>query len=82
MSRIVKLTKNAYIYIYIFNHIQAYNLQCYQCNSDDDELCPAIGPFDEEKNALVDCYGLESVTPGHICVKISKSSPDTLYGRI
>ena len=57
-------------------------LQCYQCDSREDEFCPAFGRFDETKNALVDCYGLESATPGHMCVKISKSSPDTLYGRI
>lgn len=55
-------------------------LQCYQCNSEEDDFCPAFGYFDETKNALVDCYGLESATPGHMCVKISKSSPDTLYG--
>ena len=30
---------------------------------------------------MVDCYGLESATPGHMCVKISKSSPDTLYAK-
>ena len=57
-------------------------LQCYQCDSRDDEFCPAFGRFDETKNALVDCYGLESATPGHMCVKISKSSPDTLYGQL
>ncbi len=56
------------------------SLQCYQCDSREDEFCPAFGRFDETKNALVDCYGLESATPGHMCVKISKSSPDTLYG--
>ena len=57
------------------------SLQCYQCDSAEDEFCPAFGFFDETKNALVDCYGLESATPGHMCVKISKSSPDTLYGK-
>ena len=57
-------------------------LQCYQCDSRNDEFCPAFGWFDETKNALVDCYGLESATPGHMCVKISKSSPDTLYGKL
>ena len=56
-------------------------MQCYQCDSAEDEFCPAFGFFDETKNALVDCYGLESATPGHMCVKISKSSPDTLYGK-
>ncbi len=56
-------------------------LQCYQCDSRDDEFCPAFGRFDETKNALVDCYGLESATPGHMCTKISKNSPDTLYAR-
>ena len=59
---------------------RANSLQCYQCDSAEDEFCPAFGFFDETKNALVDCYGLESATPGHMCVKISKSSPDTLYG--
>ena len=57
-------------------------MQCYQCDSREDEFCPAFGRFDETKNALVDCYGLESATPGHMCVKISKSSPDTLYGKV
>ncbi len=56
-------------------------LQCYQCDSAEDSFCPAFGYFDETKNAMVDCYGLESATPGHMCVKISKSSPDTLYAK-
>ncbi len=60
---------------------KANSLQCYQCDSAEDDFCPAFGWFDETKNALVDCYGLESATPGHMCVKISKSSPDTLYGK-
>jgi len=64
--------------IFIWNQVNG--LQCYQCDSSEDPFCPAYGFFDETKNAMVDCYGLESATPGHMCVKISKSSPDTLYG--
>lgn len=62
------------------NKFKVNCLQCYQCDSREDDYCPAFGFFDETKNAMVDCYGLESATPGHMCVKISKSSPDTLYG--
>ena len=55
-------------------------IQCYQCSSEEDEFCPAFGKFDETKNALVDCFSLESFVPGHMCMKMVKESYDTFYG--
>jgi len=43
-------------------------IQCYQYSSEEDEFCPAFGKFDETKNALVDCFSLESYVPGHMYV--------------
>jgi hypothetical protein len=57
-------------------------IQCYQCSSEEDEFCPAFGKFDETKNALVDCFSLESYVPGHMCMKMVKESYDTFYGKI
>ena len=56
-------------------------IQCYQCSSEEDEFCPAFGKFDETKNALVDCFSLESYVPGHMCMKMVKESFDTFYGK-
>ena len=55
-------------------------IECYQCSSEEDEFCPAFGKFDETKNALVDCFSLESYVPGHMCMKMVKESYDTFYG--
>ncbi len=57
-------------------------IQCYQCSSEEDEFCPAFGKFDETKNAMVDCFSLESYVPGHMCMKMVKESYDTFYGKI
>ncbi|CAF4563974.1 unnamed protein product [Rotaria sp. Silwood1] len=56
-------------------------IQCYQCSSEEDEFCPAFGKFDETKNALVDCFSLESYVPGHMCMKMVKESYDTFYAK-
>lgn len=56
-------------------------IQCYQCSSEEDEFCPAFGKFDETKNALVDCFSLESYVPGHMCMKMVKESYDSFYGK-
>ena len=56
-------------------------IQCYQCSSEEDEFCPAFGKFDETKNALVDCFSLESYVPGHMCMKMVKRSFDSFYGK-
>ncbi|CAF1588175.1 unnamed protein product, partial [Didymodactylos carnosus] len=58
-----------------------FAIQCYQCSSEEDEFCPAYGKFDETKNALVDCFSLESYVPGHMCMKMVKESYDTLYAK-
>ncbi len=55
-------------------------IQCYECNSQEDEFCPAFEKFDETKNALVDCFSLESNIPGHMCMKMVKESYNTFYG--
>jgi len=55
-------------------------IQYYQCSSEEDEFCPAFEKFDETKNALVDCFSLESYGPGHMCMEMVKESYDTFYG--
>jgi len=56
-------------------------IQCYQCSSEEDEFCPAHGKFDVTKNALVDCFSLESYVPGHMCMKMVKESYDSFYAK-
>ncbi|CAF3065043.1 unnamed protein product [Rotaria socialis] len=62
-------------------HIPVDGIQCYQCSSEEDEFCPAFGKFDETKNALVDCFSLESYVPGHMCMKMVKESYDSFYAK-
>jgi hypothetical protein len=64
----------------LFSSSVVNGIQCYQCSSEEDEFCPAFGKFDETKNALVDCFSLESYVPGHMCMKMVKESFDTFYG--
>ncbi|CAF2254593.1 unnamed protein product [Rotaria magnacalcarata] len=69
-----------FVLIYIV-HIPVDGIQCYQCSSEEDEFCPAFGKFDETKNALVDCFSLESYVPGHMCMKMVKESYDSFYAK-
>ncbi|CAF2409880.1 unnamed protein product [Rotaria sp. Silwood2] len=69
-----------FVLIYIIQ-IPVDGIQCYQCSSEEDEFCPAFGKFDETKNALVDCFSLESYVPGHMCMKMVKESYDTFYAK-
>ncbi|CAF1131588.1 unnamed protein product [Adineta steineri] len=69
-----------FVLIYI-QQIPVDCIQCYQCSSEEDEFCPAFGKFDETKNALVDCFSLESYVPGHMCMKMVKESYDTFYAK-
>jgi len=50
-------------------------LQCYQCDSNEDESCPSWQPFDHNINALVDCMSFEAYTPGTFCLKVTRESP-------
>ncbi|XP_074649142.1 UPAR/Ly6 domain-containing protein crok-like [Tubulanus polymorphus] len=50
-------------------------IQCYQCDSNEDNSCPADRWFDQSMNALVDCGGFEAHVPGTFCVKIYQESP-------
>lgn len=50
-------------------------LQCYQCDSNEDDSCPSYVPFDLNINALVDCTSFEARTPGTFCLKITQQSP-------
>jgi hypothetical protein len=50
-------------------------LQCYQCDSNEDDSCPSWQPFDRNINALVDCMSFEARTPGTFCLKITRQSP-------
>lgn len=53
----------------------ASGLQCYQCDSNEDDSCPTHKPFDRNINALVDCQSFETRTPGTFCLKITRQSP-------
>ncbi|GFO23352.1 expressed conserved protein [Plakobranchus ocellatus] len=50
-------------------------IQCYQCDSNEDETCPSGYTFDTSVNAMLDCNGFEADVPGHFCVKIYQESP-------
>ncbi|ELT89658.1 hypothetical protein CAPTEDRAFT_211703, partial [Capitella teleta] len=50
-------------------------IQCYQCDSNEDQSCPSERPFDRNLNALVDCNSFEARTPGTFCMKITQQSP-------
>lgn len=50
-------------------------LQCYQCDSNEDESCPSWQPFDHNINALIDCMSFEAYTPGTFCLKVTRESP-------
>lgn len=50
-------------------------IQCYQCDSNEDETCPTGGKFDTTVNAMLSCNGFEADVPGQFCVKIYQESP-------
>jgi hypothetical protein len=50
-------------------------LQCYQCDSQEDDSCPSWQPFDRNINALVDCMSFEARIPGTFCLKVTQQSP-------
>jgi hypothetical protein len=50
-------------------------IQCFQCDSNEDDSCPSWQPFDRNINALVDCTSFEARTPGTFCLKITQQSP-------
>lgn len=52
-----------------------YTIQCYQCDSNEDETCPADRPFDKNINAMVNCGGFEAKVPGTFCLKVYQESP-------
>ncbi|XP_005097298.1 uncharacterized protein LOC101860650 [Aplysia californica] len=50
-------------------------IQCYQCDSNEDQTCPSGYGFDKTVNAMLDCNGFEADVPGQFCVKIYQESP-------
>ena len=50
-------------------------IQCYQCDSNEDETCPSGEKFDTTVNAMLNCNGFEADVPGQFCVKIYQESP-------
>jgi len=50
-------------------------IQCFQCDSNEDDSCPSWQPFDRNINALVDCTSFEAHVPGTFCLKITQQSP-------
>jgi len=50
-------------------------IQCFQCDSNEDNSCPSWQPFDRNINALIDCTSFEARTPGTFCLKITQQSP-------
>lgn len=62
--------------VYVLSFISSgLALQCYQCDSNEDDSCPSYVPFDLNINALVDCTSFEARTPGTFCLKITQQSP-------
>jgi len=53
----------------------AFGIQCFQCDSNEDDSCPSWQPFDRNINALVDCTSFEAHVPGTFCLKITQQSP-------
>ncbi|KAG5454857.1 hypothetical protein CSKR_111458 [Clonorchis sinensis] len=49
-------------------------IRCYQCDSNEDDSCPARRFFDTRLNAMVDCGSFLSHSPGTFCVKIYQES--------
>ncbi|CAH8605160.1 unnamed protein product [Heterobilharzia americana] len=49
-------------------------IQCYQCDSNEDDSCPARRYFDTRLNAMVDCSSFLSHSPGTFCVKVYQES--------
>ncbi|VDM16916.1 unnamed protein product [Hydatigera taeniaeformis] len=47
---------------------------CYQCDSNEDETCPASRRFEPRLNALVDCGSFQARVPGTFCIKIYQES--------
>ncbi|OAF65767.1 hypothetical protein A3Q56_06526 [Intoshia linei] len=54
-------------------------IQCYECDSNEDETCPSNQRFDKTRNAVVDCNTDEAHVPGTYCVKITQESAGCLY---
>ncbi|ESO03974.1 hypothetical protein HELRODRAFT_111906 [Helobdella robusta] len=59
----------------LFLNREVCSLQCYQCDSNEDNSCPTYKPFDLNINALVDCQSFETRIPGTFCLKITRQSP-------
>ena len=69
-----------YCYLTLFQYLfLAFGLQCYQCDSNEDNSCPSNQRFDRNLNALVDCNSLEAHTPGTFCMKTTQQSPGCMY---
>merc|ERR550534_2646575 len=56
-------------------------IQCYQCDSNEDETCPSGHKFDTTVNAMLNCNGFEADIPGQFCVKITRRVQDGEAGR-
>ena len=54
-------------------------IQCFQCDSNEDDSCPSWQPFDRNINALIDCTSFEARTPGTFCLKITQQSPGCMW---
>ena len=50
-------------------------IQCYQCDSNEDQTCRSGEGFDTTVNAVVDCNSFEAHVPGQFCMKIYQESP-------
>ncbi|KAK4468248.1 hypothetical protein MN116_008101 [Schistosoma mekongi] len=49
-------------------------IRCYQCDSNEDDSCPARRYFDTRLNAMIDCGSFLSHSPGTFCKKIYQES--------
>ncbi|CDS43442.1 expressed conserved protein [Echinococcus multilocularis] len=50
------------------------SILCYQCDSNEDDTCPASRRFEPRLNALVDCGSFQARVPGTFCIKIYQES--------
>ncbi|CAH8588932.1 unnamed protein product [Schistosoma guineensis] len=58
----------------LFYENEVLAIRCYQCDSNEDDSCPAGRFFDTRLNAMIDCGSFLSHSPGTFCVKIYQES--------
>jgi hypothetical protein len=59
-------------------------LKCFQCDSDENDECLYNNRFGGhvKSELLVDCFDNDVDTLAHMCVKLTKRSEDSFYGKL